>query len=369
MKRSDSLYFIQGLLQHYGWRSFFVDLSSDARVAAWFASHSFQSNRQFQLCENASEAAVMLTVLGASYSDHLGVGNLYVLSKALLKESKHALISLEDDLTTDCPSRFKNQKAWLAGVFHDQKRLDPQAVVAHITAPAAVFAELAQSAGLKETNDVFPDPKLDKLLANLLDLPWLRVEIPDSPFPIYSRSLEIPEYQVSFTKHLPETTALYTPFWLSEVKPPDVNEIRFHLPEEAFYGEVDIRTPIPRLSEFLRRHNVVHIESNNILCYPAQQNSVSYEKGVFIERKDNDLFIICSIYVDHCSDKNTGFGVSEGYLYELEGSRLLRRPSSTDCPCGDPVRHEQHLIPVVILDHLLSECKVKRHGQIITVSF
>src|SRR5688572_30167882 len=28
--------FVQALLQHYGWRSFFVDLTSSAAVASWF---------------------------------------------------------------------------------------------------------------------------------------------------------------------------------------------------------------------------------------------------------------------------------------------------------------------------------------------
>src|SRR4051812_38514048 len=31
---------VQALLQHYGWRSFYIDLTSNPAVACWFASNS-----------------------------------------------------------------------------------------------------------------------------------------------------------------------------------------------------------------------------------------------------------------------------------------------------------------------------------------
>jgi hypothetical protein len=368
VKRPDMLPLIQGLLQHYGWRSFFVDLSSSASVAAWFASHSFRAAARLHLCENTSEEPVMLKLLGAAYNDHEGTGHLSVLDKELLKKSNHSLISLEDELTTDCPSRFQTQKAWLAGIFLMQRRLDPAAIAAHVTAPSSVFMELAQSAGLKNTDDVFPGPEHDKLLGNLLDLPWTRIEAPNHPFPVYWRSLEIPEYQVSFVKHLPATTALYTPFWLSEIEPSAANEIWLHVPEETFYGSLPINEPLPRLSEYLRQNEITNIESKELICYPALPNNVTYQKGVSIRRKADNMFDVCGISVDYPSDQLAGGGVSEGYMYELVGSQLIRRPAPTDCSCDDPDRHDHHLRAVAILDDLLGTAKVERSGQVIQVS-
>jgi hypothetical protein len=37
----DDLATAQAILQHYGWRSFFVDATASPLVASWFASHSF----------------------------------------------------------------------------------------------------------------------------------------------------------------------------------------------------------------------------------------------------------------------------------------------------------------------------------------
>src|SRR6478736_149928 len=40
-----SLDLSSALLQHYGWRSFFLDATTEPAVAAWFASHSYAEAR------------------------------------------------------------------------------------------------------------------------------------------------------------------------------------------------------------------------------------------------------------------------------------------------------------------------------------
>jgi len=52
--------FTQALLQHYGWRSFYVDCSASAAVAAWFASHVYAQRQTVELCEDCEEDPVML---------------------------------------------------------------------------------------------------------------------------------------------------------------------------------------------------------------------------------------------------------------------------------------------------------------------
>jgi hypothetical protein len=217
VEQPQAAHLTQGLLQHYGWRSFFVDLTASPAVAAWFASHSFASKRGWQLCENSFEEPVMLGVQSAHYTDYDGVGSLYVLSKEQLKASGHELVSLVDDLPTDCITRFQIQEAWLAGLFLNQICIKPAAITAQITASSSVFKAFAEAAGFKSTDDLFPPPANDKILGNLLSLPRIKVDNPDPPFPFYLRSLEIPEYQDSLVKHLPTRAALYSKIWLSEI--------------------------------------------------------------------------------------------------------------------------------------------------------
>jgi len=368
-QRQDQLFLTQGLLQHYGWRSSFIDLSSSKAVAAWFASHAFSARPHLELCENGSENAVWLKSLSASYSDHDETGYFYVLSKDHLEAAGHSLVSLEEDLTTECPSRFLAQRAWLASVFNGQSRIDPAAITALITAPATVFAGLAHAAKIKETNDLFPGPDVDGLLGNLLDLPWLEMQIPNPMFPTYRRSLEIPEYQESYVKHLPATTALYSAFWLSESQQSKPEVVWIQVPEETFYGHTEIGLPLPRLAEYLRQNEVVHIESEGLICYPAVPNNTTYDKGISIRRGADNVFDVCAIKVGHPSERFTGWGVFDGYKYRLVGDCLVRHPSPTDCPCGDPKRHEYHLRAMAVLDDVLANARIDRKDQIIRVSW
>jgi hypothetical protein len=362
-------HFIQGLLQHYGWRSFFVDLTASHRVAAWFASHKFASKRAWQFCENSFEEPVMLGVQTAQHTDHDGMGNLYILNIEQLEASSHELVNLVDDLTTDCITRFEVQKAWLAGLFRNQVRLDPAAITAHITAPSSVFRAFAGEAGFKSTDDLFPSPVNDKIFANLLSLPRIGIEFPNQPppFPFYLRSLEIPEYQDSFVKHLPIKTALYSKFRLSEIMPGANDELWLRVPEETFYGDIGTGKPLPRLSEFVRANDVTNIESEGLICLPGVKDSISYEKGISLRRNGN-MVEVCGISVDYKSSRLSGVGITKGYLYELVGNRLVRRVSQTDCPCGDPARHNLHLYGLAVLEDILSSTDALRSGNIVKVA-
>lgn len=95
VSREDTGNITQGLLQHYGFRSFFVDLSSSKSVAAWFACNAFESKRGLDLCENSFEEPVMLVVQRARYNPAEGVGNFYVLSKEALEARGHTLCLME----------------------------------------------------------------------------------------------------------------------------------------------------------------------------------------------------------------------------------------------------------------------------------
>jgi hypothetical protein len=204
--------------------------------------------------------------LQASYGNHSGSGHLYVLNKEQLKQNGHSLVSLVDDLTTDCLTRFQAQQAWLASIFFKQRRLEPTAVAAQITAPAEAFRELAAAAGLTATSDVFPGPDKDMMLENLLSLPRIKIAMPSLPFPIYLRSLEIPEYHDSFVKHLPVTTTLASSLWLSDVTENADRELWLRVEEDTFYGHTETGKPLSRLSAYFRENAVTNIETDGLIC-------------------------------------------------------------------------------------------------------
>jgi hypothetical protein len=367
--RDDEMHFVQGLLQHYGWRSFFVDLSASKEVAAWFAGCKFQSKGGWQFCENSFEQPVMLRAQRASYTDHEGEGNFFVLSKDGLTKVGHALVNLFGELTTDTPTRFQAQQAWLAGIFKQQTRLDPAAIIAHITAPANVLRAFASSAGFRETGDVFPGPDQDMVLKNFLGLPRSRLDIPDTPLPFYVRSLDIPEYQESFIKHLPPSTVLASPLWLSDIIDDAEQSLWIRVPEDAFYGSTDHNVAMPRLAQYFRDNPITHIETNGVICYPVLEDNETYHKGIAIRRNTDGFYEVGALTVDYFSDEVRATGVSLGYTYRIGDNRLVRVPTDTDCPCGDNERHRYHIQTFAVIEDILGFANVERRDNIVTVRF
>jgi len=55
-----TLDFSQALLQHYGWRSFYIDCSASAAVSAWFASHRYSDKSTIEIAEDYEERPMFL---------------------------------------------------------------------------------------------------------------------------------------------------------------------------------------------------------------------------------------------------------------------------------------------------------------------
>ena len=45
----------QAILQHYGWRSFFIDSSKSSHIACWFAANQYNETNKISMCENYEE--------------------------------------------------------------------------------------------------------------------------------------------------------------------------------------------------------------------------------------------------------------------------------------------------------------------------
>ncbi|MFM0465802.1 FRG domain-containing protein, partial [Paraburkholderia sediminicola] len=123
--------FVQAILQHYGWRSFYIDLTKSLAVACWFASHQYSEKRTINMCENHEEDPVWLVHTQASYAEVTsGQGHLYVIDTAALNARGVGLHNLDEISVEGGPLRFHAQHACLAGIV---RQLPPVAVVAHLT--------------------------------------------------------------------------------------------------------------------------------------------------------------------------------------------------------------------------------------------
>lgn len=352
-RRNVSLEFTQAILQHYGWRSFYLDASSDPGVSAWFAAHSFKGGRSIELCEDCFEDGVFLVKLRASYSFEDGDGFLYVISKKAMKDRGLTLVDLSSIEMTDCRPRFHAQKAWLIGPLNAD--LPTECIVASIRGPRGVFREFAHEQGLTETQTLFPDKDEDPVLELLTSMPWKRMESPKGgprDLRFFAQPFEFPEYHDSFRKHNPPHVAFYEGDSSFAALMPDAEVAVFSAPEVIVYGYADpLGEKFPMVAELLEgegRHFVFEID--NLVRRPGLL-STDYLKGLAITKIEPSLVSVADFAVDHPGLQMAGCGINMGWHYRIgEDGVWTREEKPDDCPCGNKSIHEHHLSMLTILE-------------------
>lgn len=208
-KDTDDIATNQAILQHYGFRSFFLDASGDPRVAAWFAGNSFESKISINLVEDCFEYPVLLRTLDAWFVPTERMGHVYVICQKALRQSGIQAVHLSEIATHEGAPRYVRQDAYMVGPLI-QSGLSGDCILCHITAPAEVFRDFA---GEYSADWLFPEPSDDPVYRELLAMPWEKMRhIPDDGFEAFGRALELPEYSYQLRKHMPPESAMYRPF-------------------------------------------------------------------------------------------------------------------------------------------------------------
>src|SRR5262249_20731800 len=133
--------FNQALLQHYGWRAFYIDCSANPMIAAWFASHTYQSKRQVELSEDYEERHDMLVKTYASYGFEPGEGHLYVFKRDAIAESI-GIFDLSAIKIDGFRPRPEVQSAWLLGPLRNAA-VPLECFAAHIRCDREIFRDFA----------------------------------------------------------------------------------------------------------------------------------------------------------------------------------------------------------------------------------
>lgn len=357
----DSLAFCQAVLQHYGWRSFFLDASSSPAVGAWFAAHSYKALPGIHLCEDCFEEPMLLRKPGAQYELERGHGHLYVIDVQAtdrLDVGQHDLASIG---LQDCRPRFHAQAAWLLGPHRGN--LPIECFHSRVIAPREVFAEFAAEAGLNSTSDLFPPPEEDRVLDALLHLPWMEMKVPEGEdaigIPAFHRTVEIPEYQDGFIKIHPPSHAFYRGQMLADIQREDGEEPPFsfrRVPAIVMLGAANpVGSRFPKLFEALKNEPIIAFEIDELIRFAETGPSYIYGKGLLVNRKKNGLVEVGDLVVDHPGMQIRGAGANRGWHYAVEADGSWTRTlHADDCPCGDDDRHERHLSALTILEDWLT---------------
>jgi FRG domain len=349
---------VQAILQHYGWRSFYIDLTKSLSVASWFASHRYSDNRRVDMCENYEEDPVWLVHREATYTKVTeGNGHLYVVDTEILRRDHVGVHDLADIKVEDAQIRFHAQQACLAG---NVRRLPPESIVAHFSVDSSVLVQKAQEAGLKSTVDLFPTRKTDIVLRALLDIPWQRIGRDKGfPIPMFVRGLDLPEYDHQFIKHLPPTTILFDEFWVSEERSKTQTSFQnipfYRMPEAYYYANAPEVFVLPETTKLLKTHQGFAVELDTLIRPPEFPDIYVCEKGIHVERLDDDLVSVEALIVDHPANVWRNAGTSAGWIYRVEGNTWTRIQHLGQCPCNNDLRHELQFALLRVLDMALAE--------------
>jgi FRG domain. len=362
--RTDSFEYQQALLQHYGWRSFFVDCSSNAAVSAWFASHSFSLlEPYFEISEDYQERSVFLVKQKAEYIFSEGLGHLFILDRTACR--KVGLVDLADLSITGFRPRTIAQSAWMVGPLQSGP-LPDDCFVAHITVDRSLLRDYAAKNQLSSTEDLFPSVKDDPILKALLGLPWRQIKYPDNKceFKVFRRSLDVPEYHDSFVKIFWPHTAFYCGDKISdkfsEIAGDTVGGTIISAPDTILFGTAPKSMPLkfPHIENLVDKYGSVFFEIDDLIQHASTGNLTVYQKGIGIIPRGKDLYELCELGVDHPGLDMTRVGVSSGWYYRKGSDGLwVREYNENECPCESEFVHERHISALHIAEDFVSSPK------------
>ena len=335
-KDTDDIATDQAILQHYGFRSFFLDATGDPRVAAWFASNNFESKVSVNLVEDCFEDPVFLRTLDAWFVPTDRMGHVYLICQKALRQSKIQAVHLSEIATHEGAPRYVRQDAYMVGPLI-KSGLDSDCILCHITAPSEVLRDFA---GEYSASWLFPEPLDDPIYRELLAMPWEKMRhLPYDGLEAFRRSLEFPEYSYQLRKHMPPESAMYRPFWTRNLPPPPdcpttaTTQIAQILCGSSLYHGVSMpRRILPQLSKLLEEYDEISIELDGLVYH---RMGTCYGKGVGIVKRQDDIVNVFEYGVDHPGLRIIGIGRFNGMHYRINANGVWERVlHKDDCSCG-----------------------------------
>ncbi|MGJ3353812.1 FRG domain-containing protein [Providencia sp. Je.9.19] len=356
-RHQNKQHFVQALLQHYGWRSFYIDCSANPAVSAWFASHKYRESKHIELSEDCDEDPVLLLKRHASYDFEDGDGHIYIIEKE--EALQIGLIDLSSVTLSGFRPRTVAQEAWLLGPLSGSP-VPKKCFRAQITAPRSVLRDYAFTSGFTSIDDVFPPIDKDPILKALLSLPWKEIKEvwdPNFPIPCFTRTLSIPEYQNSFVKIAWPSTAFFRGTRLSELfTSSDGNTFDgkiISVPDVVFFGTAPETIPpcFPELEALLLQFGTIILELDELIQHVSMLDRTFYQKGVGIIMMEENLIQVSEFIVEHPGQKMVAAGIAQGWYYRKDEIGLWYRVTHPDeCPCGDTFAHGRHLSALKIAE-------------------
>lgn len=351
----------QAILQHYGWRSFFLDATSDAGVACWFAANSYQTEPCGEMIEDCFEDPLFVVRQRAWYEPADDRSCVYVFTRKALRTRHLQTVDLVEITTQSGHHRCLAQSAFMIGPLNGP--LHDDCIAKRVFAPSSVFRAYAAQSPELTCEALFPAPALDPIMAALLSIPWVKREVDGEGIGIdvFDRGLPLPEYEVKDIRRTGQATAYYRRFWLADAAKPEtlLADTTFYLTDETtFHGTASGDLIFPNLTHLLRKRKSVALEIDGIVRHPYAANPSQYGKGVYFEILEDGTLFLTELAVDHYGARPGGFGITRGCYFLVDDAfrwHHVDRPEQ--CDCGSEAHHAHHLVVADHFEHALKDQK------------
>ncbi len=349
----------QAILQHYGWRSFFLDATADAGVACWFAVNSYRTEPCGEMIEDCFEDPLFVVRQRAWYEPADDRGCVYVLSRKALRARDLQTVDLVEITSAFGRHRCLAQSAFMVGPLNGP--LHDDCIVTRVFAPSSVFRAYAAKSPELTCEGLFPGPAVDPVMAALLSIPWVKREVDGEGIGIdfFDRGLPLPEYEAKDIRRTGASTAYYRRFWLADAAKPEtlLAETTFYLTDETtFHGVAAGDLIFPYLTRLLRERKSVALEIDGLVLHPYAASSGQYGKGIYLEVDEDGTIFLTELAVDHFGARPGGFGITRGCYFRVDEAFRWHRVDHPDqCDCGREAHHAHHLVVAEHFEHALKD--------------
>jgi hypothetical protein len=353
----------QAILQHYGWRSFFLDSTTDPSVACWFAGNSYRSERSAELIEDCFEDPLFVLRQTAWYEPADERSCVYVLNRKALRAHDLQTVDLVEITTAAGRHRCLAQAAFMVGPLNGF--LPDDCISARVYARSSLFRSYAAQFPEMTCEALFPGPAVDPVMAALLSIPWVKRQVDDSntgkDIDFFDRGLPLPEYEVRGIRRTGSSTAYYRRFWLADAARLGMPfaDTTFFLTQEALYhGSASGELLFPHLTRLLRERTSIAVEIDGLVRHPYAGRSAQYGKGIYLEALQDGVLFVTELVVDHPGTRPSGFGITRGCYFRADKRfRWHKIEHPEQCDCGRPTHHAHHLVIAEHFEHALKERK------------
>lgn len=295
---------------------------------------------------------VWLEYKAASYSDNNDVGHIYVIDTSVLEELNIDVCDLTQIKSNSPRLRFHAQNACLVSTING--RLPPESICAHLMVEHDVLLNFYQENGIKNTLDLFPNRQEDHILKGLLKIYWIE-KCPKANLHIYKRSLELPEYDAG-SRNVTEA-AFYKEFWLADDKDvidSPLNQFPFFkIPEAAYFAGRNEPFSFENVNELFNKYSGFVVEFDGLIKIPEVEDYSEYEKGIYVEKLSDSTVAIYGLVVKHVGCIISGYGVTKGWMYQINGNSWEKIKHLDECECNNSLRHELHFLLLRVLNDSL----------------